>query len=116
MIIINEVIAMDGLDFFIYEMINGTLIIMNGMPLYNGFVYFNIKYRTEKIVTANSKSFSFLLKVFVYAKYSKYIARGKVIKTTSKIIVSIIFIFITDIILQNLYVEVCRILKKIIFL
>ena len=73
MIIINEVIAMDGLDFFIYEMINGTLIIMNGMPLYNGFVYFNIKYRTEKIVTANSKSFSFLLKVFVYAKYSKYI-------------------------------------------
>ena len=111
----SEVIATDKFDFLTYDKINGTFMIKNGIPEYKGSVYFKIKYKIEKTVTTNSKSFSFLLKVLVYARYSKYTINGKVINTTSKIIVSNIFIFITDIILQNLCVEVCRILKSIEF-
>ena len=66
-----EVTAIDRFDFLIYERISGTLIIKNGMLSYNGLVYFKIKYSTEKAVTTNNKSFSFLLNVLVYARYSK---------------------------------------------
>ena len=109
-----ETVIMDKLDFFTYESINDIFMIRNGISWYKGVVYFKIKYNTEKTVTAKSKSFSFLLKVLVYARYNRYTIRGKVIKTTSKSIVSNIFIFITDNILQNLYVEVCRILKFLV--
>lgn len=111
----SEVTAIDKFDFLAYERINETFMIKKGIPSYSGLVYFKIKYKIEKTVTTNSKSFSFLLKVFVYARYSKYTMSGKVIKTTSKSIVSNIFILITDIILQNLCVEVCRKLKKWLF-
>ena len=96
-------------------MINGIFIIRNGIPLYNGCVYFNIRYKTEKTVTTKSRSFSFLLNVLVYAIYSKYTIKGNVVKTTSKIIVSNSFIFITDNILQNYCVEVCRKMKMFEF-
>ena len=66
-----EVTAIDRFDFLIYERISGTLIIKNGMLSYNGLVYFKIRYSTEKAVTTNNKSFSFLLNVLVYARYSK---------------------------------------------
>ena len=60
------------------------------------------------MVTVKSKLFSLVLNVFVYARYNKYIDIGKDIKTISKSNVSNIFIFITDIILQKLFVDVCR--------
>ena len=83
-------------------------IIKKGKSSYNGCVYFNIKYSIEKMVTVKSKLFSLVLNVFVYARYNKYIDIGKDIKTISKSNVSNIFIFITDIILQKLFVDVCR--------
>ena len=106
---------MDCLDFFIQDIIKGILMIKKGIPLYNGDVYFKIKYNIEKTVTTNSKSFSFLLNVLVYAIYNKYTIKGNVVKTISKIIVSNIFIFITDNILQNYCVEVCRKMKTLYF-
>ena len=63
-----EIVIIEIFDFLRYATSKEIFIIKDGMFSYNGVVYFKSRYKIEKIVTTISKSFSFLLKVFVYAR------------------------------------------------